>query len=57
MLAPELLGLLLIALALTLLVVEQYAFGYENRELVEKIVVALINCGLALVAHGYGLTW
>jgi len=56
-LAPELLGLLLITLALTLLVVEQYVFGYGNGELVEKIIVALVNYGLALVAHGYGLAW
>ena len=57
MLAPELLGLLLIALALTLLIVEQYVFSYENKELVEKIIVALVNYGLALVAYGYGLAW
>ena len=52
---PWLAGLSLLLLSMLLLLVEQYMFGYENQELIEKMVLALANYGLALIALAYGL--
>ena len=50
-----LVGLSLLLLSILLLIIEQWYFGYENHELAEKMILALANYGLALIALSYGL--
>jgi len=48
-------GLVLVALALALLIIQQYLFGYRDDELVSKTILALLNYGLTLLAVSYGI--
>ena len=50
-----LVGLSLLLLSIVLLIVEQWYFGYDGEEVVEKLVVALANYGLMLIALEYGI--
>ena len=52
---PWLVGLSLLLLSILLLIIEQWYFGYKSHELVEKMILALANYGLALIALAYGL--
>jgi len=55
MVGPELVGLGLLLLGIGLLLVEQYLFGYSDSETVQRLVIALTNYGLLLIAVAYGL--
>ena len=55
MLAPEIVGVGLLLLALALLVVEQRLFNYQDSEIVQKMILALANYGLLLISIAYGL--
>lgn len=52
---PWLVGTALILMAIALLLTQQFFFGYENREVAEKLIIALLNYGLTLIALQYGI--
>jgi len=52
---PWLVGTALILMAIALLLAQQFFFGYENREIAEKLIIALLNYGLTLIALQYGI--